>query len=296
MSGAYTHKPVFLQEAITHLNVLPKGCYIDGTFGRGGHSKEILAALDAEGCLLALDKDPEAIDAAKLFNDSRFSIEQCSFEELHVIAEKKGISGKVDGILLDFGVSSPQIDNPERGFSFMRDGPLDMRMDPTQGLSAAAWLASENETVIADTLWLYGEERHSRRIAKAICRERDLAPITQTGQLAEIIAKAHPRWEKGQHAATRSFQAIRIHVNRELEAIQLVLPQAIEILAKGGRLVTITFHSLEDRLVKRTLRRFMEKAAGVKVKRITKAIKPSEAEVKENPRSRSATLRVIEKL
>lgn len=304
------HLPVLLDEVLENLAIKSDGIYVDATFGRGGHSQAILNQLGENGRLLALDKDPEAIaHAQKLFaKDARFSIEHGSFATLQAYLEREGCFGKVDGILLDLGVSSPQLDDPDRGFSFMRDGKLDMRMDSSRGMDAAEWLATVEEETLANTLWEYGEERFSRRIARSIVAKRQEAPITTTKQLAEIVSAAIPRWQKGKHPATRSFQAIRIAVNQELDDLDLVLAQSLEALAIGGRLAVISFHSLEDRLVKRFIQRHEQGdtfPAGMpikqamynqRVRRLGRAIKPGAREIAVNPRARSAVLRIAEKL
>lgn len=304
------HKPVLLDEAITGLAIKPEGRYIDGTFGRGGHSRAILEKLGAQGKLLAFDKDPAAIAEAEkdFINDERFILRQGSFAMLGERVTELGWMGQVDGILLDLGVSSPQLDTPERGFSFLHDGPLDMRMDPHRGISAADWLASAKEQEITEVLKEYGEERFAKRIARAIIKSRDESPIRTTKQLASIIAAANPKHEKGKDPATRSFQAIRIYINQELEDIKSCLSQVIDVLKPGGRLVVISFHSLEDRLIKRFIR---EQAKGddfppdlpvthaqlnPKMKLIGKAIRAGKKELSINPRARSAVMRVAERL
>ncbi|HEB99653.1 MAG TPA: 16S rRNA (cytosine(1402)-N(4))-methyltransferase RsmH [Thiotrichales bacterium] len=310
MTGAaLDHRPVLLDETLDALAVRPEGIYVDGTFGRGGHAAAILDRLDERGRLYAMDKDPEAVAAARAAfgEDERFHIEWGSFAMLERMAEREGIAGRVNGVLFDLGVSSPQLDDPARGFSFQADGPLDMRMNPESGQSAAEWLAGAAEREIADVLWRYGEERHARRIARAIVVARKEQPIRTTGRLAGIIAGAVPGRERRKHPATRSFQAIRIHVNRELEDLEQGLAQAVEVLAPGGRLAVISFHSLEDRLVKRFMRRESrgeepppglpvrgEPARG-RLRVLGKPHRPGEAEVEANPRARSAVLRVAEK-
>ncbi len=305
------HQPVMLAEVLTHLAIKPDGIYIDATFGRGGHARAILQRLGPTGRLLAIDKDPDAILAAQqdpVFQDPRFVIEAGSYTQLASLATHHGMMGQVDGILLDLGVSSPQLDDPTRGFSFLREGPLDMRMNPQQGISAADWLNTAAEADIAKILFEYGEERFARRIAAAIVQQRQMQPITTTSRLAEIVAKANPRWEKHKHPATRSFQAIRIYINQELEELPIVLEQSLETLKIGGRLAVISFHSLEDRIVKR----FMQKQikgdelppelpitsalTQPRAVRVTPPCKPSAAELVANPRARSAILRVVEKL
>ncbi|MES9943637.1 MAG: 16S rRNA (cytosine(1402)-N(4))-methyltransferase RsmH [Candidatus Thiodiazotropha sp.] len=304
------HDSVLLQPSIEALKIDPAGSYIDATFGRGGHSREILRALGEQGQLLAIDRDPQAVAHAKRVfgQDARFRIVQESFAMLAEVSEQAGLMGRVNGILLDLGVSSPQLDQAERGFSFTKDGPLDMRMDPDSGISAAEWLAQAESREIADVLKTYGEERHARRIAHAIVEARVHTPITTTLQLADIVSKANPAWEKSKHPATRSFQGIRIYINSELDALQRALQAIIDVLAIGGRLAVISFHSLEDRMVKRFMR---EQAKGdrfppgvpvtqdslrPRLQLVGKAVRPSEDETAANPRARSAVLRVAERL
>ena len=292
------------------LQVDADGVYVDATFGRGGHSAAILQRLGVGGRLIAIDKDPWAVEVARerSARDRRFSIYQGSFAMLEYFAEAEAVSGKVNGVMFDLGVSSPQLDTAERGFSFLREGPLDMRMDTLQGESAAAWLARASEADIAHVLKTYGEERFAKRIARAIVRARQEAPIETTTQLAQIVAAANPAWERDKHPATRAFQAIRIHINRELEDLEQGLPQALRVLAPGGRLAVISFHSLEDRIVKRFMR---DEARGGDLPRglpvpasafkptlriVGKPAYPGVAEVAANPRARSAVLRVAEKL
>lgn len=287
------------------------GIYVDATFGRGGHSRAILAHLGLGGLLLAIDRDPEAVAAARLLaaEDARLRIEHARFSCLSELVCKHGLEGRVDGVLLDLGVSSPQLDTPERGFGFLRDGPLDMRMNSQSDTpGVATWLASADEREIARVLYEYGEERYARRIARAIVRARSEVVIERTGQLAEIVAAAHPAWEKGRHPATRSFQALRILVNRELDEVTEVLQQVEPTLACGGRLAVISFHSLEDRIVKRFFKagaRGDQLPRGVPVtadklrprwRLLNRGVRPSEQEVATNPRSRSAVLRAAEKL
>lgn len=310
MAENYSHQPVLLKEALDALNIQPQGKYIDGTFGRGGHAKEIVQRLGPEGRLLVMDKDPQAIAVAKqLFaDDARVIIAKGSFAMLkHKVGELDWI-GAVDGILFDLGVSSPQLDDSDRGFSFRREGILDMRMDPESGRSAAAWIAQVKEQELATVLREYGEERYAKRIARAIVKAREMQPITTTRQLAEIIAQANPKWETGKDPATRSFQAIRIFINNELEDLQVCLAQVTDLLKTGGRLVIISFHSLEDRIVKRFIRdqaKGDRYPAGLPVtlaqlnpslKAIGKAVRPSNEEVAVNPRARSSVLRVAEKI
>jgi len=304
------HVSVLLDETVTALNIKPDGLYIDGTFGRGGHTRAILAKLSSQGQVLGLDKDPEAITAGQYLatQDERFTIEQCSFATLTETVNARLWQGKVDGILLDIGVSSPQIDIADRGFSFQKDGPLDMRMNPNEGLSAAQWLAQADMDEIAMVLKTLGEERFGKRIARAIVESREQSPLTTTKQLADLVDKASPFREKNKHPATRTFQAIRIHINNELDDLSVVLQQAIDVLAVGGRLAVISFHSLEDRIVKRF---FRDQAKGddlpshfpiradqlnPSIKLIGKAIKASKSELERNPRARSAVLRVVEKV
>ncbi len=304
-----THTSVLLEEAIDALAIIPNGIYIDGTFGRGGHARVILQRLGPEGRLFAIDKDWDALAyaQAQFSSDPRFQIRQGSFRSLAEWAREWGILGQVNGILLDLGVSSPQFDDAHRGFSFMHAGPLDMRMDTQQGLSAAHFINEADETELADVFFTYGEERYSRRIARAIVMARNESPIQDTAVLAEVVKAAHPKWEKHKHPATRVFQAIRIYVNQELTDLKDCLNQALEVLAVGGRLAVISFHSLEDRIVKQ----FMQHAEqGVKLpknipikathqqgclQRIGRAIKPREGEIHSNIRARSAILRIGEK-
>ena len=306
----YLHRPVLLDEVLEALKLVPDGVYVDATFGRGGHAGAILSRLGSEGRLMAMDKDPDAIHrATEVFGeDIRFTMQQGSFAMLKTFIENQGLLGKVNGILLDLGVSSPQLDNPQRGFSFKHSGPFDMRINPDEGITAAMWLQTAKQDEIAKVLREYGEERYANRIARAIVENRATTPIETTGQLATIVAKANPAWEKGKDPATRSFQALRIFINRELEDLQTCLGQVLDVLAVGGRLVVISFHSLEDRIVKRFIRQYSrgdEFPAGVPVKaadqrprlrRIGKAISPDEDEVSENPRARSAIMRVAEKI
>ena len=300
------HQSVLLEEAIAALMVSADGAYVDGTFGRGGHSARILDALSPLGTLLALDQDPAAAEAAHALGeaDARFRFQAGNFKSLN----RHVAPASLQGVLLDLGVSSPQLDDPERGFSFMADGPLDMRMDPSQGQSAQAWLASVDEGELARVLKDLGEERFAKRIANAIVKSREDAAITRTGQLAEIVSAANPKWEAHKHPATRAFQAIRLHVNGELEALKEVLAAAVEALAPGGRLVVISFHSLEDRIVKRFIREGARgqqlppgvpvqfEAQGVSLKSIGRAVKPTSDEVAANPRARSAIMRIAERV
>jgi 16S rRNA (cytosine1402-N4)-methyltransferase len=304
------HRPVLLQEAVDGLAVRADGVYVDGTFGRGGHSRAILEKLGERGRLIALDRDPEACAAARTLaeGDARLTIYRAAFSALERIATEAGVLGRVDGVLLDIGVSSAQLDDPGRGFSFTQAGPLDMRMDPDSGESAARWLSRADEKEIAGVLFSLGEERHARRIAKAIVTERAIAPITDTLQLAGIVSRASPRHDRHKHPATRSFQAIRIFINRELEELTACLEQCLRVLAPAGRLAVISFHSLEDRIVKRFIRDhsrlpapdprapWLEPTGTPELKTIGKAITASEDENRDNPRSRSAVLRIAERL
>jgi 16S rRNA (cytosine1402-N4)-methyltransferase len=301
-----THHPVLLAEALDALEVRPDGIYVDGTFGRGGHSRAILERLGSAGRLIAIDRDPDAVSAARAIRDPRFSITHARMSELAAVLDAHGVRA-ANGMLFDLGVSSPQIDDAARGFSFRADGPLDMRMDPTQGLSAAQWLARATEKEIREAVRDYGEERFAKQIAAAIVAARSRGPIGRTQQLADIVGAAVRTREPGQDPATRTFQALRILVNRELEEVSLMLPQAIERLAPGGRLAVIAFHSLEDRIVKRTLsaaarpsvpRDLPLRASEMPLSLVTivgRAIRPGAAEVETNPRARSARLRVAER-
>ncbi|MBP2845986.1 16S rRNA (cytosine(1402)-N(4))-methyltransferase RsmH [Dickeya oryzae] len=311
MAETFKHTTVLLDEAVNGLNIRSNGIYIDGTFGRGGHSCLILSQLGPEGRLLAIDRDPQAVAVANTIDDARFSIIHGPFSELADYVDERGLTGKIDGILLDLGVSSPQLDDPERGFSFMRDGPLDMRMDPTRGQSAAEWLMKAEADDIAWVLKTFGEERFARRIARAIVERNRIDPLTRTKALAELIAAASPIREKHKHPATRSFQAIRIYINSELEEIERALDGALKVLAPEGRLSVISFHSLEDRIVKRFIRQHsrgpqvpaglplteeqLRSQGGQTLKSIGKMMPPDD-EVAENPRARSSVLRFAERL
>jgi 16S rRNA (cytosine1402-N4)-methyltransferase len=308
-SSASGHVPVLLREAVEALVQRPDGMYVDGTYGRGGHSGYLLSQLEEAGQLLALDRDPEAIaDAQQRFADEkRFTIHQSNFADMEEVLKERHWLGKVDGLLMDLGVSSPQLDVAERGFGFSRDGELDMRMDPGSGLSAAQWLARVSESELTQVLREFGEERYAKRIAGAIVSARLEKPITRTGRLAEIVKVAHPRWERHHHPATRSFQAIRIKVNGELDAVSKALDSAAKILKVGGRLAVISFHSLEDRLVKRALRKPIPDARiprhlpqpAIEAhpwKVVGKPIKASSEELTQNPRARSAVLRIAERV
>jgi len=312
----HAHRPVLLDEALTGLGVAsrPNGLFVDGTFGRGGHSAAVLAALGAQGVLHAIDQDPEAeaCAAQRFGSDARFHFHAANFSSLVTLATEQGFLGRVDGLLLDLGVSSPQLDDGARGFSFSHDGPLDMRMNPRVGESAAEWLAHAREDVIADVIFQYGEERNSRRIARRIVEARAETPLTSTAQLAALIASVPgPRSHKI-HPATRSFQAIRIHINGELDVLRTVLEASLPLLAPGGRLAVISFHSLEDRIVKQFLRdtagRRTAKDKYAHLKEASEPVAeaaaqlveigrvlPSKAECIENPRARSSVLRVAEK-
>lgn len=310
------HEPVLLSEAVAALAILPNGIYIDATFGRGSHSRAILNDLGPEGRLISFDKDPAAVAYAQqhFSQDKRFTIVHGSFAQMQKYITAQGLMGLVNGILFDLGVSSPQLEDPARGFSFMHDGKLDMRMDTSQGIDAATWLATVDEKELAEVLWVYGEEKFSRRIARALVAARKEAPIQSTAQLASLIVRAMPRTKgpahtrREKHPATRSFQAIRIAVNQELIELQQALTQALEILAMGGRLAVISFHSLEDRITKQFINRnekgeTLPRGLPIKgnhfksrLKAIGKPIKPSEKEININPRARSAILRIAEKL
>lgn len=302
-----THQPVMLAAAVEGLAVVPDGLYIDGTFGRGGHSEAILERLGPLGRLVAFDKDPAACGYAwqRWGQDARFRIERGSFTQLQTCLSASGLEGQVQGILLDLGVSSPQLDEADRGFSLQQDGPLDMRMDPEQGQSAADWLAAAAESDIADVLWRYGEERFSRRIARAIVTVRAERPLERTLELAALIKASIPAATQGRiHPATRSFQALRIFLNNELADLESVLPQCLQALAPGGRLAVISFHSLEDRIVKRFMREQarpeqpevpMAPAVQPSLKLCGGAQRADAAEVAANPRARSAVLRVAER-
>lgn len=304
-SPSVSHITVLLNEAVDALNIQSNGIYIDGTFGRGGHSRLILSKLGANGRVFAIDRDLAALAEGQLIKDARFTIEHRHFSEINQLANSNNLS-KVNGILLDLGISSPQIDEGERGFSFRFDAPLDMRMDQTRGKTAAELLTTISEQQLGKVIKDYGEERFAKQVARAIIKERtDGRAITTTGQLAKIVASAIPKIEPGQNPATRTFQALRIFVNSELEELSLILPKCLDLLAEGGRLVVISFHSLEDRIVKQFIQneqnrddlpaRFPVKAIDLPQPRLLavgKAIKPSAAEVKTNPRSRSAVMRV----
>ncbi len=306
MSAQDSHQTVLLREAVDALAMRPDGVYVDATFGRGGHSRLILERLGPGGRLVALDKDPQAIEVATRISDARFSAVHASFAELAGVLERLGLEG-VDGVLLDLGVSSPQLDDAGRGFSFRRDGPLDMRMDTSRGQTAAQWLETASEAEIREVIHDYGEERFAKQIAKAIVAAGQREPIGTTGQLADIVGAAVRTREKGKDPATRTFQAVRIYLNQELAHLSLALPQILELLTPPGRLAVISFHSLEDRIVKH----FMRDAAHADVpirlplrerelpqprlRLVGKALRPSAQEIAANPRARSATLRVAER-
>ena len=302
------HVTVLLEEAVTALDIKLDGCYVDATFGRGGHSRRILQRLGPKGRLIALDRDLAAVRAASAIGDARFHIVHSHFSQLKQVLNEAGIE-HVHGVLLDLGISSPQIDEGERGFSFRFDGPLDMRMDQSRGQTAAEFLAVASEQQLQGVIKEYGEERFAKQIARAIVAQRTSGQsLTTTGQLAKIVAGAVPKTEPGQDPATRTFQALRIFLNRELEELSLVLPQCLELLRPGGRLAVISFHSLEDRIVKRFIRgeqdrdelpsNFPVRARDLpqpRLKAVGRAIRPSAEEVSRNPRARSAVLRVAER-
>ena len=306
MSAQDSHKTVLLEEAVDALAIRPDGAYVDATFGRGGHSRLILERLGPRGRLIALDKDPEAVAAATRISDARFCMVHASFDELAGVLARFGLEG-VDGVLLDLGVSSPQFDDAARGFSFRRDGPLDMRMDTSRGQTAAQWLETASEVEIREVIRDYGEERFAKQIAKAIVAARQRGPVVTTGQLAAIVGAAVRTREKNKDPATRTFQAVRIYLNQELAHLSLALPQILDLLTPGARLAVISFHSLEDRIVKR----FMRDAARADVpirlplrarelpqprlRPIGKPLRPSAQEITANPRARSATLRIAER-
>lgn len=316
MTESFQHISVLLHESIDGLAIKPDGIYIDGTFGRGGHSRTILSQLGPNGRLYSIDRDPQAIAEAQKIDDPRFTIVHGPFSGIAEYAQRYDLVGKVDGVLFDLGVSSPQLDDAERGFSFMKDGPLDMRMDPTSGMPVSDWLAQADLDDITWVIREFGEDKHARRIAKAIVAYRENEenePLTRTSQLAKLISDAAPKsFKEKKHPATRAFQAFRIYVNSELEEIDTALKGAASILAPQGRLSVISFHSLEDRMVKRFMRKESKgpevphgipltqeqiRALGsADLKTVGKAIKPSEQEVEMNPRSRSSVLRIAEKL
>ena len=305
---AGSHKTVLLDEAVEALHIKADGTYVDATFGRGGHSRAILARLGGSGKLIALDRDPAAAASAATISDSRLVAFRMEFGRIGRVVTQAGVAG-VDGVLLDLGVSSPQLDSPARGFSFRFDGPLDMRMDPDHGKTAAEWLAQASEQQIGEVIRRHGEERFAKQIARAIVAARSGGPIDSTRQLAQIVAKAVPSREPYQDPATRTFQALRIHINQELEELEIALPQCLEMLNEGGRLVVISFHSLEDRIVKHFMRtqaqpgalpaRLPVRAAELpkpRMKLVGKPVYPTDEEVKANPRARSAVMRVAERV
>jgi 16S rRNA (cytosine1402-N4)-methyltransferase len=304
------HQSVLLEQAVAALVTDKNGFYIDGTFGRGGHSRRILDELSERGRLLVIDKDPVAIALAHELEleDKRVSVYHGSFEDLERVIHDLDGGEQLTGVLLDLGVSSPQLDDAQRGFSFNKDGPLDMRMNTATGITAEAWLAQVDEKSLADVLYQFGEERYSRRIARAICKYRVDEAITSTLQLATLVKQAHPKWEKNKHPATRSFQAIRIFINNELGDLQNALVSMLEALALGGRIVVISFHSLEDRIVKQFIQKeikggdfpadlpITQEQLNPRLKAIGKAVKVDAEEVNENIRSRSAIMRIAEKI
>ena len=306
------HLSVLYDESIRDLNIKPDGKYVDCTFGRGGHSRGILAQLGEKGALLAIDRDLDAIHskfADELTKDQRFSLYHGYFSDMESIVLNAGWAGKVDGVLMDLGVSSPQLDDSSRGFSFLRDGPLDMRMDTSKGISAAEWIMQVEEQCLVKVLFEYGEERFAKRIASAVIEKRQEGEIKTTHDLASLIESVIPKREKNKHPATRSFQAIRIEINSELEEIKQGLQQALNILAPNGRLVVISFHSLEDRIVKRFIRnesgrKFNPGRLPIKeddieqgvLKKVGKLVKASQQELQKNPRARSAVMRVAERI
>ena len=311
MTQEFSHLTVLLDEALDGLAIKPDGIYIDATFGRGGHSRALLSQLGEQGRLYAIDRDPAAIAAAQpMLADPRFKIIPGPFSKLRDYVEQLGLLGQVDGVLMDLGVSSPQLDDAERGFSFMRDGPLDMRMDPTSGRSAAEWLAVADVDEIAWVLKTFGEEKWAKHIARAIVADREATPFTTTKALADLIGRVSHSKERNKHPATRSFQAIRIYINSELEEIEQALAGSLDVLRSGGRLSVISFHSLEDRIVKRFIKKQsqgQEVPHGLPLtdeqlnlnrtlKGVGKALKPSAAEIERNPRARSSVLRVATRL
>ena len=304
------HTPVLLHEAINALLIDADGLYVDGTFGRGGHTKELLSHLSGKGRVIGFDKDPVAIDLGKVVFkfEKRLELIHESFSKLHLVLKKRGNLGDVSGVLLDLGVSSPQLDQGDRGFSFLHDGPLDMRMNNSKGMTAAQWIAESDQDELIKIFKTYGEEKFAVPIAKNIIQKRFQEPIESTHQLAAIVSEAHPRWKRGQHPATKIFQAIRIHINNELEDLDVLLKNILKILKIGGKLVVISFHSLEDRKVKQFIR---EKEKGpvlpkgipirdighkILLRSVGKSIKPSGLNIQENKRSRSAIMRVAERV
>jgi len=307
VSGGLSHVTVLLHEAVEALAIKPDGIYVDGTFGRGGHSARILEQLGDTGRLIALDKDPAAVAAGEKWGDARFQMVHRGFAHLAEVLREQGVA-RVDGILLDLGVSSPQLDEAARGFSFRFDAPLDMRMDVSSGMTAAQWLATVDESLLTEVIRDYGEERFAKQIARAVVAARAIEPIQTTRQLVELVSKAVRTREAGQNPATRTFQAIRIYLNQELEELARVLPECVTHLKTGGRLVVISFHSLEDRIVKHFMRDMSEgdklprnvpiRASEVpqgRLNLIGKAVRVGEAELRINPRARSAVMRVAER-
>ena len=310
-SATFLHRSVLLQESIAALDIKANGIYVDATFGRGGHSRAILSQLGDSGRLIALDRDPQAIEAgASLASDQRFSIHHCAFANIKAVVNDLGLYGKIDGVLMDIGVSSPQLDDAKRGFSFQKDGPLDMRMDTGSGVSAAQWLNTASLSEIATVIKQYGEEKFGTRIAHAVLEQRVIKPLETTAEFAALIDKAVPVKDKFKHPATRTFQGVRIFINGELKQLELGLAESVDVLCVGGRLVVISFHSLEDRMVKRFIKsqsqgpKYPSKLPltqavldlGKTLKPIGKAIKPSDEEVLRNARSRSSVLRAAMKL
>ncbi len=311
-ASGFSHVPVLHREVIEQLNIRADGLYVDGTYGRGGHAQLILNQLGEDGRLIVMDKDPVAIESARqsLSHDLRVTIVQDDFSHMAGLLAELHLSEQVDGVLLDLGVSSPQLDDASRGFSFQKNGPLDMRMDPDRGESAAEWLQYAAEKDIAKVLWELGEERYSRRIAKKIVETRDQQPIEDTRHLSALIASCVPQRDQKKHPATRSFQAIRIYINHELDHVVEVLDSIFDVLKVGGRMLVISFHSLEDRLVKRFIKsqsskpkvprgmpiREVELTSNIRLKKVGRVIKAGVAELAENPRARSAVLRVAERI
>ena len=308
MTHRAAHVTVLLEEAVEALAIKAEGAYIDATFGRGGHSRRILAALGEKGRLLAVDRDPQAVAAGAALNDPRFRLVHRAFDKLAEAADETGFAD-VDGVLFDIGVSSPQIDDGARGFSFRHDAPLDMRMDTTQGETAADWLARADEKEITEVIRNYGEERFAFQIAKKVVAARRERPVVTTGEFAALVRSAVRTREPGQDAATRSFQALRIHINQELRQLEVALPQAVDLMRPGGRLVVISFHSLEDRIVKNFMREQSvaddlpkdlplraDQLPKARLRLVGKPVRPSPSEVEANPRARSAVMRVAEKL
>lgn len=310
MNAGFEHRAVMLREAVDALDVGAGSRIVDATFGRGGHARAVLERLGPDGMLIAIDRDPQAVAAARALaeEDGRISVHERPFDAIAEIVAAVVPGGRVDGVLMDLGVSSPQLDDPERGFSFQHDGPLDMRMGVGAPISAAQWIAKASTSDMTRVFRELGEERHAGRIARAIEQARSETPIVTTGQLAAIVAAAHPSWERDKHPATRVFLAIRLHVNDELGQVRRGLGAAVDVLAEDGRLVVISFHSLEDRIVKRFMRDeergdpvlrglpVIGDHSGARLRRMGKAVRPGAAEVQANPRSRSATLRVAQRL